>query len=155
MLEETVASFCLSQTLILLTRPTSTPPPRRLLFPESHPRACQITFFIASRQKAIWSSWSPLSVGCRSQGLLPGPPIKSHPTPPPRPGPLYFSPPASTPSSAGAGAGVPRLCYLVLEEQCGLSACINIQGKAPRFQETKILQILHLLLRAGSFSPRR
>lgn len=60
--------------------PTPCPaPPCRLRSPASHPRACQITLFFAWRQKAIWSSWSLLSVGCRSQGLPPGTPIKSHP----------------------------------------------------------------------------
>ena len=137
MLEETVASFCLSQTLILLTRPTPAPasPPCRLLFPESHPRACQITFFIASRQKAIWSSWSPLSVGLGSQALLPGPPhlpppIKSHPPLAPS---LYFSPPASTPSSAPVPESLGS-ATLSWPEQCGLSACIKHAGKAPQFQ---------------------
>lgn len=81
---QSVASFCLPQTLIPLTRPTPSPgaprpPLHRLLFPKSHPRACQITYFIAWRQKAIWSSWSPLSVGRRSQGLLPGPRLRITP----------------------------------------------------------------------------
>lgn len=116
---------------LTLPNPTPAPPPRRLLFPEPHPGACQITFFIASRQKAIWSSWSPLSVGCRSQGLLPGPPMKRHPPPALS---LYFSPPASTPPqllclcpsaplTLSLGDG-----YLVLAEQCGLSACIKHVG---------------------------
>ena len=140
MLEETVASFCLSQTLILLTRPTPTPasPPCRLLFPESHPRACQITFFIASRQKAIWSSWSPLSVGLGSQALLPGPPTHRHrlrvtprwlplfifhPLPPPPPQPQCLSPWAPLPCLGRNNVG----CQLAL----------SMQGKRHNFSRLK------------------
>lgn len=132
---QSVASFCLPQTRIPLTRPTPTPapPPRRLLFPESHPRACQITYFIAWRQKAIWSSWSPLSVGRRSQGLLPGPRLRITPH---QPSP--FIPPSLPPASAlvpgplSLGSG-----FLVLAEQCGLSACIKRRGKRHNFRRLK------------------
>lgn len=135
MLNETATSFCLSQALIPLTRPTPAPRSADFCFSESHPRACQITFFIASRQKSHLELLVSTVSGLPFPGSLARPLIRSQ-TPPALS--LYVSPLALP--LLGCAAFVPLLlspyhwaaAYLVVAEQCRLSALIKCVGWGKR-----------------------